>query len=55
MSTRIPEEFANVYETLYNSVNDDQGLEELGRKLVAAGISASDTEIVKQFNWSSSL
>ena len=49
----IPEQFANVYEALYNSVNDDQGLEELRRKLLAAGISASDTdnitpEIVKQ-------
>ena len=49
----MPEQFANVYETLYNSVNDDEGLDVLYQKLTAAGISANGTdritpEVVKQ-------
>ena len=42
----IPEQFANVYETLYNSVDDDEGLEVLQQKLTASGIFASDTDLI---------
>ena len=42
----IPEQFANVYETLYNSVDDAEGLEELRQKLAASGINASDTDLI---------
>ena len=49
----IPEQFANVYEELYNSVDDEAGLEQLYIRLEEAGISASDVdnitpEVVKE-------
>ena len=42
----IPEQFANVYKNLFNSVDDRDGIEQLQQKLQNAGIKASDVDLI---------
>ena len=45
-SVDIPEQFANVYQQLFNSEDDNDGLEKLRQHLTEAGIHAKDVDLI---------